>query len=290
MLITSVQIAMLNPGLPFGLNGVSPGYKRKTIQVFLMVSFPITPLLLRLQHQIMLKKRENTLEMQHEWDISEFSELTSLLLQMEEQRRKMVKIDMAFEISNQMFINILLVLFAISETRTETAFEYLFNQEGEEDIFGISNFTIFIASTVVSFLSFLSFFTSAHASYWPSKSKLVVGVYGTMNLSLRLFAMILYFTPSLGLLNILRHYQAERVPFYNDNDKYNFSKDYLYFGNAAPVAWSEISHVDYGISNYYNYSGVHISRKKIANFTSHFGNSVATIHANLVLQSKFQRN
>ena len=146
MLITSVQIATLNPGLPFGLNGVSPGYKRKTIQVFLMVSFPITPLLLRLQHQIMLKKRENTLEMQHEWDISEFSELTFLLLQMEEQRKKMVKIDMAFEISNQMFINILLVLFAISETRTETAFESLFNQEGQADIFGISNVTIFIAS------------------------------------------------------------------------------------------------------------------------------------------------
>ena len=153
MLITSVQIAMLNPGLPLGLNDVSPGYKRKTIQVFLMVSFPITPLLLRLQHQIMLKKRENTLEMQHEYDISEFNTVTLLLLQMEEQRKKMIKIDMAFEIANQMFINILLVLFSISETRTETAFESLFNQEGEAD-FGISNLTIFIASTVISFFSF----------------------------------------------------------------------------------------------------------------------------------------
>ena len=148
MLITSFQTAMLNPGLPLGLNDISPRYKRKTIQVFLMASSPTTPLLLRLQHQIMLKKKENTLEMRHEYDISEFNELTLLLLQMEVQRKKMVKIDMAFEISNQMFLNILLVLFSISETRTETAFESLFNQEGEAD-FGISNLTIFIASTVV---------------------------------------------------------------------------------------------------------------------------------------------
>ena len=254
MLITSFQTAIFNPGLPFGLNDISPGYKRKTVQAFVMVSSPITPLLLRLQHQITLKKRKNSLEMQHEYDMNEFSELTLLLLQMEEQRKKMVKIDMAFEISNQMFINILLVLFSISETRTETAFESLFNQEGETDIFGISNLTIFIASTGVSFLSFLNLFTSAHASNWPFKSKLAVGVYGTMNLAMRLLAMILYFTPSLGLMNILRHYQAERLPFENPNGKYDFSKDYLYFGSAPPVAWSDITHI--------NYTGLYISWEK----------------------------
>ena len=204
MLITSFQTAMFNPGLPLGLNDISPGYKRKIVQAFVMVSSPITPLLLRLQHQITLKKRQNTLEMQHEYDIDEFSELTLLLLKMEEQQKKIIKIDMAFEISNQMFINILLVLFSISDTRTETAFEFLFNQEGEADIFGISNLTIFIASTVVSFLSFLNLFTSAHARNWPFKTKLAVGVYGTMNLALRLSAMILYFIPTLGLLDILR--------------------------------------------------------------------------------------
>ena len=258
MLITSFQTAMLNPALP--LNDILSGYKKKTIQVFLMVFSPITPLLLRLQHRITLKKRENTLEMQHEYDFSEFNRLTLLLLQMEEQRKKTIKIDMAFEIGNQMFINILLVLLSISETRTETAFESLFNQEGEADFewlylkiknFGISNLTIFIASTVVGFLSFLKLFTSAHANDWPVKSKLVLGVYGTMNLTLRLLAMILYFTPSLGLMNILRHYQAERLPFANDLGKYDFLKDYLYFGSAPPVAWSDIARM--------NYTGLHIT-------------------------------
>ena len=245
---------MINSGLPMGVHDISSGYKRKTIQVFLMVFSPITPLLLRLQHQITLKKSGNTLELQHEYDMNEFSKLTMLRLKMEEQKKKMIKIDMAFEIANQMFINILLVLFSISETRTETAFESLFNQKGEEYIFGISNFTLFIASTVLSFFSFLNLFTSAHASNQPLKSKLTVGVYGTMNLAMRLLAMIFYFTPSLGLLNILRHYQAERLPYFNNRGKYDFSKDYLYFGSAPPVAWSDITHV--------NYTGLYINWEK----------------------------
>ena len=245
LLITSFQTAMLNPGLPFGFNDISPGYQRKAIQVSLIVFFPVTHLLLRLQHQITLKEMKNTLDMQHEYDTNKLSKLTLLLLQMEVHRKKMIKIDMAFENTNQMFFNILLVLFSISETRTETAFESLFNQEGKDDTFGISNLTIFMVSTVASFLSFLNLFTTAHASYWPWKSKMFVGVYCTMNLVLRLFTMILYFTPTLGLLNILRHYQAERLPFINDHAKYDFSKDHLYFGSADPVAWRDISHVNY---------------------------------------------
>ena len=48
---------------------------------------------------------------------------------------------------------------------------------------------------------------------------------------------------------MLRHLQADRIPFDNDNGfdvaKYNFSSDDLFFGNADKVAWSEISHIDY---------------------------------------------
>ena len=69
---------MLNPGLPLGLNDILSGYKKKTIQVLLVVFSPITPLLLRLQHQTTLTKRENTLEMQHEYDMNECNKLTLL--------------------------------------------------------------------------------------------------------------------------------------------------------------------------------------------------------------------
>ena len=58
---------------------------------------------------------------------------------------------------------------------------------------------------------------------------------------------------------MLRHLQADRIPFHNKVEydpataliaaKYNFSLDDVYFGDADKVAWSEISHV--------NYTGVH---------------------------------
>ena len=53
---------------------------------------------------------------------------------------------------------------------------------------------------------------------------------------------------------MLRHLQADRIPFFNKGydvatddvvAKYNFSLDDVYFGNADKVAWSDISHIDY---------------------------------------------
>ena len=49
--------------------------------------------------------------------------------------------------------------------------------------------------------------------------------------------------------------QAERIPFSNrvytpkliglGPPRYNFSSDLLYFGNAPPVAWADITRIDF---------------------------------------------
>ena len=44
---------------------------------------------------------------------------------------------------------------------------------------------------------------------------------------------------------VLRHFQAETIPFKNDRERYNFKEDYLHFGSAKPVPWSDITHVNY---------------------------------------------
>ena len=49
---------------------------------------------------------------------------------MEEYRRKRLRIDIAIELSNEMFIGILMVLFSSSQTKTETGLEALFQVEG----------------------------------------------------------------------------------------------------------------------------------------------------------------
>ena len=89
--------------------------------------------------------------------------------------------------------------------------EALFNNEGTDDFLGIlniSNFALFVISTVVSMCSFVHTFTTVHATHLPWQSKLIVGLYGILNLGLRIVAMIAYFVPSLGLLDVLRHFQV----------------------------------------------------------------------------------
>ena len=117
MIITSIQTAANDPGLPLGLTYLPPGCKRKTFQILMSIFFPFTILLLRLQHQIVQKKRERILELQNPYLIREFNRLSPLLQKMDEHKKKMVKIDIAFEIAHQMFINLVLVLFSTSETR-----------------------------------------------------------------------------------------------------------------------------------------------------------------------------
>ena len=164
MYIIGIQTAANDPGLPLGLAAISPGCKRKTIQTLMMIFSPITIILLKLQHEIVQRKRAKILEKQNKYLVSEFNKLSSLLQKMEEHKKKMIKTDSAFEVAHQMFINLVLVLFSTSGTRTETGMEALFNQEGKDEYLGVSNLTLFIISTVASFFSFLKQFTNAHAN------------------------------------------------------------------------------------------------------------------------------
>ena len=250
ILFTAGQTAIEAPGFPLGLADIEPGWKRKTVQLMICIFSPLTIALLRLQYQLTLKKKERVQELQNKNLIGEFNRLNRLATKMDLQRKKAIKIDIAFEVAYQIFINLILVLLSKSDTRTTSSMTSLFNQEGKDELVGISNLTIFILSTVVSFLSFINLFITAHASNWNWKSKLAVGFYGVLCLLLRLLAMITFFIPSLGLMNTLRHYQTDRVAFAalsGSKTRRNRQSinDTLYFGNAPPVQWKDITHVNY---------------------------------------------
>jgi hypothetical protein len=133
MLLTSIQIAIENPGLPLGLSDITPGWKKKSIQAVLMVFFPVTILLLRLQQQLTLKKRERIQDGQNYYLLGEFDRLNKMLQKLDAQRMKAMKMDIAFELCHQIFLNICLVLFATSDTRTETGMEALVHNEGKDE-------------------------------------------------------------------------------------------------------------------------------------------------------------
>ena len=59
-------------------------------------------------------------------------------------------------------------------------------------------------------------------------------------------------TLSLGLMNVLRHSQADSIPFATNSsyavnyvDQSPINATFLNFGDAPPVAWADITHVDY---------------------------------------------
>ena len=57
-------------------------------------------------------------------------------------------------------------------------------------------------------------------------------------------------TLSLGLMNVLRHSQADRIPFsplstFHSVDQSPINATFLNFGDAPPVAWADITHFDY---------------------------------------------
>ena len=124
MMVTSAQIAREAPGLPLGLPKVQ-GWKRKACQLFFGVCSPITIIMLHLQHQITSEKVKKIQSLQNELLFEKFTKLNSLLTALETQRIKSLKNHVAFELSHEMFIGILMVLFSISRTKTTSGTVYI---------------------------------------------------------------------------------------------------------------------------------------------------------------------
>ena len=75
MYLTSVKVVLENPGLPLGLTSIPLGCKRKIIQTLMIIFSPVTILLLRMQYQLVVKKRERLQEKQNPYLFGEFCRL-----------------------------------------------------------------------------------------------------------------------------------------------------------------------------------------------------------------------
>ena len=78
---------------------------------------------------------------------------------------------------------------------------------------------------------------SARGNYRSMKCTLAFGIYGFINLTMRLLAIVDFYIPSLGMLNVLRHLQADRIPFSNPkfSKGYNYTLRYIYVRFALLV-------------------------------------------------------
>ena len=264
----SVKIALDAPEIPLGIEEIQPGCKKKVLQCALILFGPLTVLLVRLQYEMTLKKFERVQELQNEHLFNEFNHLSSRSKILENHKNDTVKAEIAFEITNQIFMNIFLVLLSTSQTKTSSAFEGLFRTDGQ-GMFGIPTVTIYIFSTILGFVSFIYSSVTVNVKHWSWKSKLLFGTYVLISFTLRLSGQLIFFIPSLGISNVLRHHQSDQFPFDFDRSYQkllmtnNVTDGMIQYGNAPPVALADISHFDYtdpehptSTSHYTQYTGL----------------------------------
>jgi hypothetical protein len=95
ILLTSAQVAVEGPGLPFGIADIRPGRIRTLAQVLMVFLSPITLLLLRLQHGLIKEKWQLLKDTQNKHLIPEFNRLGSILKSMEIQKTKGLSMSLA---------------------------------------------------------------------------------------------------------------------------------------------------------------------------------------------------
>ena len=118
------------------------------------------------------------------------------------------KMELNLETIFQLTGKLILIVLVESETRTTQGLLTLFD---EKDIFGISAKLFIGLSVLFSFASF-SFAQSAGIAglriYFPMKSRALIGCSALLAAITRVLTFILYFSPCLGLWNLLRHFQG----------------------------------------------------------------------------------
>ena len=90
-----------------------------------------------------------------------------------------------------------------------------------------------ISSLFIGLVSFM--IRSASGNYRTLKCSLAFGIYGFINLTMRLLAIVDFYIPSLGMLDVLRHLQADRIPFTNPKLSKGYTLKYIYVGFALLV-------------------------------------------------------
>ena len=73
--LTGLQIAIEGPGLVLGKNDIPSGYKRKLLQLAMVICSPITVFLIKMQYQIKIKKWKYLQGIENQVVMDEFRKL-----------------------------------------------------------------------------------------------------------------------------------------------------------------------------------------------------------------------
>ena len=119
------------------------------------------------------------------------------------------------EVFYQLPFKIVLLLLATTATSTTGGLETMFKQDS---MYGIpmnptTVLTISIALSMRSCVNLHQKTIQIHKGFFPLASEITVWTWGLLGALRRILAMVSFFIPFLGLLDVLQHWKAEQIPF-----------------------------------------------------------------------------
>ena len=237
-MVGGLQIALYNPEAIFGTIAISSVKNRVIFSICSLLLAPFHSVILHFKmHYITLKLRANPYNkiLLSEKDMMTFHQ------------RKFTKVELGLETIFQLVGLLILLLIADSETKT-----YPIIGGGTKEIFGIpqeNRSLVFLIFGCVSFaFSFLSCVgshltvLSVNREYFPLLySKMMAAIYTIIAITIRVLTIVLFFTPSLGLFDLLRHWQAEQTKWHPDLIQHFVDTNgNIQFGNSSPIPWNLI--------------------------------------------------
>ena len=258
-LLSGFRLAFSQPDIFTNMNQPMTKLSKIGHQTLILLTMPLHHALLKARTVNAKTKLEDFLKMNGK-DICQFRKLIQTLKDVETEERNYNKFELGSETILQTAIALTMALLVLSETRTSQGLLTVFKEDGVKvEFLGISwnDSAFFIAFSIL-----LSIFTytiaqyqairSSH-KYFPFISKLLIIMYCLTSLMARIISTITYFAPSLGLFNLLRHFQAEQVPFKVFNGNYEIVDNDGYLINSSQqLKWNEVDTRVHEYGNYLN--------------------------------------
>ena len=151
--------------------------------------------------------------------------------------KSFVKLELGTESLYQLFGQFIFLLMAKTDTPTDLISDTLRKIQSESDLIELLVLSLIwsFATNILSNNQGLS----TRRVFFPFLSQIMAGLYTLFVSTSRILAMVLYFTPFLGLFGLLKHYKAEQNKW--DRVIENFVKDNLIKVGNVTVKWTNAS-------------------------------------------------
>ena len=204
--LSGIRLSLTCPGVSLGLD--NKGLKKKLFcymvdQLFwlfhpIFISFQLT------YSQIKIEMMLGQKNVNGEVFTRNIERKEKLFLYLKNYKKMELNIETIFQMTGK----IILLALVWSETRTSHGLLTVFENK---DVFNIPAELFIALSVMFSFVTFTFAQTAGIAGrrvYFPIASRLLIGFSALFSCLIRVMCFVLFFSPCLGLWNLLRHYQG----------------------------------------------------------------------------------